>query len=106
MQIICELAQGCPKDKNICCHTCEDSNDCDVSCEDKPATCGIAKFPNAPVKFETAVPETIQKITTLVRMKKELEDQEKELKNLEEQLNQSKLWSSSVSSHLKMRSSK
>ena len=80
MNIICEFGEACPKDKNICCHSCDEFDECENSCEDAPNKCGAANFPNAPVKFETAVPETIQKITILVRMKKELEEQEKELK--------------------------
>lgn len=87
MKIICKVANSevCPNGLNICCCSCVDMKECAYCCEmvlnTKQQNC-----PNAEVitdelaAFNTAVPDTISKITTLIKLKKQLEDQEKLLK--------------------------
>lgn len=83
MNITCKVAdESCPRRLTICCGVCEHLHTCDDSCDCHD----FEKCPDAEiitedlVAFKSAVPDTIQKITTLIRMKKEVEDQEKLLK--------------------------
>lgn len=86
MKTICKIEGAeCPKGLNICCGTCKDSSTCKQCCE--TAKCGDdITCPDAEVvtgeltQFESAVPDTIQKITTILQMKKDLDEQEKQLK--------------------------
>lgn len=92
MKIICKVAGAdCPKNLHICCGLCEDKFTCDVSCEqvfnrervtpEECAACDEAEvITDELVQFQSAAPEVIQQITSLVVMKKQLEDQEKHLK--------------------------
>lgn len=88
MKTICKVSDGgatCPRGLTICCGTCEYSHDCCDACDQKTRQ----DFQNCPdaevitdelIRFQSAVPEVIQKMTTLIRMKKELDEQEKTLK--------------------------
>lgn len=86
MKILCKVADAeCPKGLNICCGVCEDMNTCEDCC---PMMAG-GKHHNCPnaepvtdelVAFQTSVPDTIKRITDLVVMKKQLDEQEKLLK--------------------------
>ena len=86
MKIICKIEGAeCPKGLNICCGTCEHMNQCDNACETALAghdlLCELAEtITDEMVQFESAVPEAIQKITSLLQMKKDLDEQEKQLK--------------------------
>lgn len=86
MKAICRdsAVETCPKNLNICCYTCKDFNNCDASCVaevDDYETCNKYEvIHDELVQFQSAVPEVIQNITNLVVMKKQLEDQEKQLK--------------------------
>jgi predicted phage-related endonuclease len=86
MKIICKVENAeCPHKLNICCGTCEHLDTCEVVCEEVlNGDCLLCSAREAItgelMQFESAVPETIQKITTLIQMKKQLDEQEKELK--------------------------
>ena len=85
MNVICKeaTAETCPKGMMICCGTCGERETCPNVCgywedwEDcefrKVITGGLTQFSNA-------TPEAIRKVTDLVIMKKQLEDQERRLK--------------------------
>ena len=87
MKTICKVvAEGtCPRGLNICCGTCDHVVNCMESC-DAHTRYDYQNCPDAEVitdeltAFNTAVPDTIGKIASLIRLKKELEDQEKQLK--------------------------
>ena len=86
MKVICKIeGVECPKGLNICCGTCEDSSTCKLCCEmakhGDDITCQDAEVVTDELtQFESAVPDTIQKITTIIQMKKDLDEQEKQLK--------------------------
>lgn len=84
MKIICkdETAE-CPEGLRICCGICEKKSTCIHSCmdcenhQDCPSAVAVSE---EVVQFVSAVPDTIKSITSLMKMKKELEDREKQLK--------------------------
>lgn len=86
MKTICKVENAeCPKNLNICCGTCEDAETCNQCCDavhsGEDITCPDAEsITDELVQFESAVPDTIQKITHLLHMKKDLDEQEKQLK--------------------------
>lgn len=85
MRINCKVAENyCPLGLTICCGCCDRSIDCKERCNDEYLSdylnCPEGEFITPPTTFESAVPETIMRIASLMRMKKQLEDQEKELK--------------------------
>lgn len=87
MNIIC-LIDGaqCPKNLQVCCGICDHNDDCLDRCGCIGEGFDPQKCPDAEVVsdelvgFESAVPDTLQKITSLMRLKKELDEQEKTLK--------------------------
>ena len=86
MKVICKVEGAeCPKNLNICCDKCEDKDTCIQCCYSVQDGAGIG-CPDAEtitdelVQFESAVPDAIQKITNIVQMKKNLDEQEKQLK--------------------------
>lgn len=86
MPITCRLITEsgnvpCPHNLDVCCGVCDHRNTCHCVCDDadNPAQCPDAVNTEV-VPFASAVPDTIQKIADLVRVKKELEAQEKNLK--------------------------
>ena len=87
--IKCKLAQvdgNCPKKKEICCHKCEDFETCSSACgEEDPAKCEDAIFEGSTELevFQSKAAATIKAITDIVNAKKNLEEQEK---NMKEQL--------------------
>ena len=85
MIIKCKIENAdCPHDLDICCGTCGFKDGCGNRCDASGGN--VEKCPDAEVitgemtAFQSAVPDTIGKITTLIKMKKQLEDQEKQLK--------------------------
>lgn len=86
MIIKCKVAAGnCPQDLDICCATCGFKGNCGNCCDSQdmsdPQNCMDAEVITGEMTaFQSAVPDTIGKITTLIKMKKQLEDQEKQLK--------------------------
>ena len=93
MKILCKVSGAeCPKHLPMCCGICDDKFTCDVSCEqvfnrervtlDDCVACDAAEvITDEMAQFSNATPEVIQQITNLVLMKKQLEDQEKLLKD-------------------------
>lgn len=87
MIIKCKVAAGeCPQELDICCATCGFKENCGNVCGCPNSMKDPQNCPDAEVitgemtAFQSAVPDTIGKITTLIKMKKQLEDQEKQLK--------------------------
>lgn len=86
MKTICKIAEAlCPYNLNICCGTCEHSKTCGLCCDQVMAntysTCRDAEVFNDDLAyFQSAVPDVIQGITNLMQMKKDLDEQEKQLK--------------------------
>ena len=86
MRVLCRgsAVETCPKNLNICCYTCEDRKTCDASCVaevDDYETCNKAEVITGELtQFESAAPEAIQQITNIVVTMKQLEKQEKTLK--------------------------
>lgn len=82
-EICADVTDTCPKGLNICCGTCEDREVCSNACgyRNEWETCEFREtVSDEVVPFESAGAVVIQKIGTLMRLKKELEDQEKQLK--------------------------
>lgn len=85
MSIICKVATDCPQDLNICCGVCRFRDNCGNACDSaftlKPDSCPDAEVITGEITaFQSAIPRTIKKITSLMTLKKQLDDQEKELK--------------------------
>lgn len=90
MKIICKMSADseCPNGLNICCGTCGELGKCEYVCTShhaigfgNPEDCEDAEvITDELTAFYTAVPDTISKITTLINLKKQVEDQEKQLK--------------------------
>lgn len=86
MAITCKIAGGsCPMALTICCATCGFKANCGNCCDSIsmkiPEKCIEAEV-SAPdiVAFQSAVPGTLQKITSLFEAKKQIDEQEKLLK--------------------------
>lgn len=74
----------CPLEKFYgCCTCCPEKDTCDDRCEHLPEQCGCAIFDEESglETFQNRQLQVLQKITSVVRMKKECEEQEKELKD-------------------------
>ncbi len=84
MKVLCaDVTDTCPKGLNICCGTCDDREVCPNVCGywNEWETCGFREMvSDEVVPFESAGAVVIERISTLMRLKKELEDQEKQLK--------------------------
>ena len=85
MKIICKVEGAeCPEGLKICCGTCEHQDTCKQACDSAKMSyedCVEAEIvTDELMQFESAVPDAIRKITTLVQMKKDLDEQEKLLK--------------------------
>ena len=86
MKVICKVPDAeCPEGLKICCGTCEHSDTCGKCCEEvfkgTHSTCTEAEYVTGELtQFESAVPDTIKMITNVIQMKKDLDEQEKELK--------------------------
>lgn len=86
MSIKCKVAAGnCPQDLDICCATCGFKANCGNCCDSQTMKDHL-NCPDAEVitgeltAFQSAVPETIGKITQLMKLKKQMDEQEKVLK--------------------------
>ena len=66
-----------------CCACCPERDACDDRCEHLPEQCGCAIFDEESglTTFQNQQLQVLQKIASVVRMKKECEEQEKELKD-------------------------
>ena len=75
---------SCPLDKfEGCCFECELKEECEEACEMLPSDCGdsiVDDFESGIQVFEQGQMAVIQKIADIVTTKKQLEAQEKELK--------------------------
>lgn len=86
MRTICKVPGAeCPHGLHICCGICEHSGTCDLCCDqvgmNSCSTCLYAEVINDELAhFESTVPDVIQNITNLMQMKKDLDEQEKQLK--------------------------
>lgn len=87
MKTICKIAVDavCPKGAMICCGECEEHHTCLECCpmvtENRHHNCQNAEsVTNELAAFQTSVPDTIGQITELIRIKKQLDEQEKLLK--------------------------
>ena len=82
MKVICKIQNAeCPEGLHICCGTCDYKEICLDACHTEFTKCPDAEIvTNELVQFQSAVPDTIKKIKSLIQMKKELDEQEKVLK--------------------------
>ena len=84
MTITCKVANmaNCPQDTDICCGVCGHRETCDNCCEwaDREDCPDAEIITDELVAFQSAVPTAIQKITDLFKLKKQLDEQEKDLK--------------------------
>ena len=86
MKVHCKDAtvDNCPMELTTCCYVCDHKATCDCACEhvnDDYQNCSSYEvITDELIQFQSAAPEAIQQITQLVIMKKQLEDQEKQLK--------------------------
>lgn len=86
MSIKCKVATGnCPQDLDICCATCGFKANCGNCCDSQTMmdhlNCADAEVITGELTaFQSAVPETIGKITQLMKIKKQMDEQEKMLK--------------------------
>mgnify|MGYP003303975891 CR=1 FL=1 len=83
MIVKCKVAEECPMNLDICCGTCSFKRNCGNACpvDTDPEKCPEAEvITEALTAFKSAVPETIGKITTLIKLKKQMDEQEKQLK--------------------------
>lgn len=86
MKILCKVeGADCPHDLKICCGICGFKDNCGNACEctqmKDPQTCPDAEVITGDLTaFQSAVPDTIQKITQLIKLKKQMDEQEKQLK--------------------------
>lgn len=85
MNVICKFEDAeCPANLKICCGVCDRLTSCDAACDAQNyRDCPDAEIiTDEVVQFQSAVPDTLLKITELVLEKKRIEDQEKQLKKL------------------------
>lgn len=86
MIIKCKYAAGnCPQDLDICCGNCGFKSNCGNCCDsqamDDFQNCMDAEVITGELTaFQSAVPDTIQKITQLMKLRKQMDEQEKQLK--------------------------
>lgn len=65
--------------KTICCMECENIKECDYSCNENNTSCGDYEDTEL-VTLDQRVPEVIKAITDLMTQKKQLEEQEKKMR--------------------------
>lgn len=82
MKVTCKIGkENCPKGLDTCCAFCADCDNCEMCCEFDHKDCKHKEvISDSLTPFETAVPDTIHKITSLMRLKKEMDEQERQLK--------------------------
>lgn len=73
---------GCPQDLDICCAVCGFKGNCGNACDTHDhENCPEAEIIGGGLTaFQSAVPDTIKQITSLIQMKKDLDEQEGMLK--------------------------
>jgi hypothetical protein len=73
---------NCPHDLDICCGICSFKDGCGnrCTCTDHQTCPDAEVIDESLTAFKSSVPDTIGKITQLIKLKKQLDDQEKELK--------------------------
>lgn len=83
--IKCEL-DGCIREKDICCQSCDETLTCNGSCSETPSNdntgCGSAIFEsdNRLEVFQITAATVIQNIVNVCKEKKDLEEREKSIK--------------------------
>ena len=85
MKIKCKVENAeCPHDLDICCGICGFKDNCGnvcPVCNVNPEKCEEAEvITDELTQFQSSVPDTIGKITQLIKMKKQMDEQEKQLK--------------------------
>lgn len=82
MTVLCKSPAGCPKHLTICCAYCDDYDSCRDHCDthDHEDCSEREVITDELVQFQSATPDVIQKIGNLMQMKKQLDEQEKQLK--------------------------
>jgi len=85
--IKCKQADNAPCGKVICCFTCPDRLGCDSSCEEfdseeqfQEQGCDEAEELNETVDLNKQVPDVIKAITNICIQKKQIEEQEKAMR--------------------------
>lgn len=81
MEIKCTQL-GCPHEYEYCCRECEERKECEASCNLKPISCGNSEM-NGETSlqvFENANIEIINAIAQISIAKKQIEEQEKTMK--------------------------
>lgn len=84
MNIKCKIEDAeCPRGLHICCGICPDVDTCTMPCGKRKQhdVCPDAEvITNELTQFQSAVPDVIGKITELMQMKKQVDEEEKALK--------------------------
>lgn len=83
MIVICkDYGDGaCPMDLNICCRECSMRNNCQNVCDVRGDGCEHRQeTPGDASGFALAIPSTIKRLEELTRLKKQIEDEEKQLR--------------------------
>lgn len=79
--IKCRESSECPKGKDICCHHCEDKEQCQDVCPVNEKDCECAyEDSEALTLFNNAAMTIMQNVSALAKQKKALEEQEKSMR--------------------------
>ena len=75
-------AKGCPHEYENCCYECEELKGCEAACNLKPESCGKSENDGETSLqvFKNANIDVINAIAQLTTAKKQIEDQEKDMK--------------------------
>lgn len=81
MAIKCK-AKGCPHEYECCCYECEEMKDCESACNLKPETCNQSEIDGEKSLevFKNTNVDVINAISQISVAKKQIEEQEKEMK--------------------------
>lgn len=74
---------GCPKEYDFCCFECEEQKNCESKCDLKPENCNNSEITSDEKSlqiFKNANIDVINKIAEITIRKKEIEEQEKDMK--------------------------
>jgi len=75
------LDGSCPKGKDMCCFSCDEREGCEDACDLNHEDCGnTSEEETALAEFQEGQVTVLKEIANIVVQKKQLEDQEKELK--------------------------
>lgn len=76
------LDGSCPKGKDMCCFSCDEREICEDACDLNHEDCGNAiNEETALAEFQQGQVTVLKEIASIVTQKKQLEDQEKKLKD-------------------------